>query len=327
MIAAATLSVAHGAIADPHTVTWSAQNPGAGLGDQAGVELAPGTVVRLGYFAITPEQVAAAFDDVAYLDTQFVEAGREVIGNFGGIYIGNQVEKMSSGFEVRGAFAQTLTLDAESIPEGSRFYVWVADTQDPRRVRAQALFSDMDWQVASEQVTPLQWGIESVHPADAEDVYLAVFGPETSVTVGGKLNKLRAIDKSKVTPGDLEDPDGNGIVVLLEEAFLVDDSTTAHTNLPYMAAADVLVYNRKSGGQATGWDRYRAGDLEYRIEVTSDFRNWQLASEVLGEAAITATALATGGERVALRFAALAALADAGAGVYFRVHVQRIVGG
>ncbi|MDA0813486.1 MAG: hypothetical protein O3C21_13990 [Verrucomicrobia bacterium] len=158
-------------------------------------------------------------------------------------------------------------------------------------------------------------------PSQGSNVYLADLGPESSTTVGGTLNKLRTIETTPVGPGDLEDPDGNGIVVLLEEAFLFDSTLPADSQMPHMAAADVLVYNRKSGGEANGWDLYRADDLEYRVEVTSDFHTWRLASEVLGRATVSSEARHAGGERVALQ---LPVRSGVNSGTYFRVQVKRL---
>ena len=318
--AAASFAVSTPALAGPHTITWSAQNPGAGLGSTAGAGLAPGTLVRLGYFTISPQEVATAFDNAVYLDSQFVEVARESVGNFGGVLYGNQIETSPSDFDVPGAFAQTITLDSDSVPAGSQFFIWASDSLQPNETTAQALFSAAEWQLSSEQVTAMQWGIESVDPANAGDVYLADLGPETSGSVGGLLNKLRPVELTP-SPGDLEDPDGNGIVVLLEEAFLATAPATAHANMPYMAASDILVYNRKSGGQAVGWDLYKSGDLEYRVEASNDFQNWQLASEVLGEALVAAEAVGTGGERVAVKFPTTT---DGLKRLYFRVHVHRV---
>lgn len=317
-LSALAITAAHGS---PHTVTWSAQNPGAALGDPQGDELAPGSVVRLGYFGISPEEVVATFNDIDYLDSQFTEVGREQIGNFGGIVYGQNVETVGSKFDVAGAFAQTITLESEDIPSGARFYIWVSNAGESLEATAQGIFSSADWVLSSEQVAALQWGIENVDQSSDANVYLADSGPETSFTVGGTLNKLRRIDTTPVGPGDLEDPDGNGIVALLEEAFLVNESAaTAHSHLPYMEAADVLVYNRKSGGESIGWDVYQAGDLEYRVEVSTDFKNWTLASEVMDDAGVSEVSV-TGGERVALT---LPVRADQNSGTYFRVHVRRL---
>ncbi|MEZ5327820.1 MAG: hypothetical protein R3F19_22470 [Verrucomicrobiales bacterium] len=327
ILVAATLSVAamKTAMGSPQTITWSAQNAGAALGSSGGNDLAPGALVRLGYFTVSPEEIAAAFNDVEVLDSQFIEVSREEVGNFGGVVYGQQVETTGSEFGVAGAFAQTITLDSDDVPAGARFYIWVSNEAEAETATAQAIFSSASWQLQNAQVAALQWGIENVDPSDGADVYLAEQGPQISKTVGGKLNKLRQIDTTPVGPGDLEDPDGNGIVVLLEEAFLFDAARPADAQMPYMAAADVLVYNRKSGGEATGWDLYRSDDLEYRVEVTSDFRTWKLASEVLGQAAtVTAEDRQAGGERVALK---LPVKSGRTTGTYFRVQVRRLVEG
>ena len=321
--AALSVAAAKTAVGSPHTITWSAQNAGAALGSAGGSDLAPGSLVRLGYFRVSPEEVAVAFNDVETLNSQFSEVSREQIGNFGGVVYGQLVETTGSGFGVAGAFAQTITLDSESAPAGTRFYIWVSDGNSPETTTAQGIFSSASWQLKSEQVAALQWGIENVNPAVGTDVYLADLGPESSETVGGTLNKLRTID-APVGTGDLEDPDGNGIVVLLEEAFLFDSTLPAGSQMPYMAAADVLVYNRKSGGEAIGWDLYRADDLEYRVEVTSDFQTWRLASEVLGQATASAEVSQAGGERVALQ---LPVRAGVNTGTYFRVQVRRVTPG
>ena len=137
-----------------------AQNPDAGLGDASGNELRPGAVVRLGYFDLSIEEVAAAFHDVDLLETSFTEMSREEIGNFGGVVFEGRVETSPSNYDVSGAFAQTVTLEGDDVQPGKRFYIWAfqegaADTG----FDYQAIFSSSNWTITGEQVTVPQWGI------------------------------------------------------------------------------------------------------------------------------------------------------------------------
>ncbi|MDA0813485.1 MAG: hypothetical protein O3C21_13985 [Verrucomicrobia bacterium] len=152
ILVSAALSVAamKTAVGSPHTITWSAQNAGAAIGDPGGSDLVPGSLVRLGYFTISPEQVAASFNDVETLNSQFNEVSRERIGNFGGVVYGQLVETTGSGFGVAGAFAQTITLDSGSVPAGMRFYIWVSDGDSPETATSQGIFSSASWQLKSE---------------------------------------------------------------------------------------------------------------------------------------------------------------------------------
>ena len=302
--------------ADPQTINWSAQNPGAALGSADGNPLSAGAVVRLGYFLLTSEEIEQNFFDLAFLDSQFVEVGREGVGNFGAILYGNRVETKPASFDVPGAFAQTITIEADLIPLDARFYIWAMDAESIPNVSQHGLFSSSDWMLTSLTPTAFQWGIENVDPSSDRDVYLATRGPEPSPEVGGLLNKLTLLDANPGA-GDNDDPDGNGIVALLEEAFMASPQN-AHAHLPHMTAPDVLTYFRKPEGTGSGWDHYRAGDLEYLVEASTNLEEWEPASETIDLDEESLTTLASGAERVLLRFSR-----PVEQGHYFRVRVLR----
>ena len=309
------------ALASPQTITWSAQNPGAGLGSAAGSALQEGAVVRLGYFLITPEEIDTVFDDVGFLESQFIEVGRERVGNFGGVVHGERVETAPASFNVPGAFAQTITVDSDSIPLDARFFIWATDAATIPAITEQALFSSSDWRLSSLPATALQWGIENVspRPRSKDDFYFGVQGPEHSEQVGGLLNKLLAVMPPELGPGDQEDPDGNGVVALLEEAFAVTDSAKAHVSLPHMTAADTLIFHRKPNGSGDDWALYLADGIEYRIEASIDLETWQLASKFVELVDRKATITESGAEQVSLRF-------DRATGTrhFFRIRVLRV---
>ena len=78
-IAAASLAAGGTVAGEPLTITWSAQNPGSGLASADGQELAPGSLVRLGYFRDRLETIPGRFHDLPYLEERFVEVSREQI--------------------------------------------------------------------------------------------------------------------------------------------------------------------------------------------------------------------------------------------------------
>ena len=189
----ATSSLLH---AGNSTITYSAQDTGAALGF-GGSELAVGSLVRFGYFDASVD-VAANWQNISLLNTKFTELAHTNVGYFNGATtLDNTTGSVVSAdngqnFNVPGAFAASVTLDASSLGlTTTRLYIWAYNTSTADVATATGIFSDSLWTIGSKFSATFDIG--AVRPTDLGDVYLAQLGPETSAALGGSLNQLQAI--------------------------------------------------------------------------------------------------------------------------------------
>jgi hypothetical protein len=186
-LAAAACLAALGAVtapatAGPATVTFSAQNTGALLADPGSAPLSASSIVRLGYFSLTVQQITDGMQDMNLLDANFHELAHAKITYFGGSTVLN-----SSGVEVsrsdgvsfpgaEGLFAHDVSLDATALGLlSTRPFLWALNAATPASSTEHAIFSDASWALPA--FGSFVMDIGDLSTLDASDVYLALRGP------------------------------------------------------------------------------------------------------------------------------------------------------
>jgi hypothetical protein len=188
-------SIALGAVAHAGavTATFSAQASGSGLGSVDGTDLAVGSLVRFGYFDGATD-FGAMLNDLSLLNTHFTELGSAKVGFFGGISVVNEFGAITShtdgtNYNVPGAFTGIVSLSPSPVLENTRLYMWAYNSSSMGGATAHAIFSDDAWKLGAFG-TPV-FELRTANPLDANDIYLAVQGPQVAASgIGGTLNKL-----------------------------------------------------------------------------------------------------------------------------------------
>ena len=324
LICSFVLALGSIAFSEVVTITWASQNNSSALGTADGKELPSGSLVRLGIFGVSGEELVANASNAAYLEANFIELSRELIGRFGGeLVVDGHGGTEPTNYNVDGVFAQKVSFDSAELA-GQRLSIWAFNADASHLSTEHAIFSQPDWIVPERATDILQIGLESLDPLNHKTVYLAERGPELSATAGGFLNKLIPMESA---PGpDLEDSDGDGVVALLEEAFGMDPGSPDSHLMPEVQSAEVdgmtlqaISMRRVAGGEQISPAVYHAGDLVYSVEVSQDLENWTSDEVPIVQLAEPSTPVA-GIERVSFRIADPAVSQSS----YLRVRVARL---
>lgn len=267
-------------MAGPVTLTWSAQEPGSALCQANGIPLNSNSIVRLGYFDISPEQIRELFAEPIQLDAHFTTLASSTITAFGGVEHHGLPLLTTPGTihpEASGCFAANLVLSpvpGSSLPDGQRCYIWVMNNALVASATEHAILSDHTWILDSSGFGPQAWDLSQATSGDSSDLVLGHRGPQISPLVGGKVLRLTNTAQLKV---DRSDNDKDGVPSLLENAFSMDTEVPDANKLPRVTvqgAQPKLNYVRKSGGISTSDGSYTGGGLRYTVEVTCDLKTW-----------------------------------------------------
>ncbi len=192
-LSAVALLAPKAVLANMSTVTYSAQEPGGGLGLPSAEEVSVGALIRFGYFDASVD-FSNMWSDVSLLNTHFTELATSLVGDFGGVTIIDNAGVSSEGTPgtpsgSAGVFAASVSLDASVLGLAStRMYIWAFDTSTTGAATAQGIFSGSEWIIGSSPT--LTFDISGVSPTGPGDVYLATQGPETAPNAKGMINKL-----------------------------------------------------------------------------------------------------------------------------------------
>jgi hypothetical protein len=245
-----------------------------GIGDAQGTDLPVGNLVRVGAFTVPESVVASNRYNVAFLQTNFVEFGTTTIG--AGI-----------APAVPAHFASSLAADTSTLGiEGQRIYLWVfnATTRTAATQHAILTSSNAAWVFPSELPVPGSTLID-IAQTPTNNVLVGGYGLGTSDYYAGISQTVRLYNlqilpwetwgagifgTNRFNPaigGKGADPDGDGLVNLLEYAFGSSPTNRGSASRPSSALTNKTAYI--TFGRATN-----ALDVTWRVEVTSNFLSW-----------------------------------------------------
>lgn len=314
-------------VAGPVTLTWGAQERGSALCQTNGIPLDSTSVVRLGYFDISPEQIQQLFAEPVELDTHFTTLASSTITAFGGVdHSGLPLLSTPGTFhpEAGGCFAASLILSPlanSSLSDGQRCYIWVMNNASVADATEHGVISDHTWVLNLGGFGPLSWDLSEATSGDPSDLVLGHRGPQSSPLVGGKILRLINTAQLKV---DRSDDDRDGVSNLLENAFVMDPGLPDSAKLPRISLQGPhakLNYIRKSGGVSASDGSYTAGGLRYTVEVTCDLNTWITYTTNNPAYLLVTPATDPNTENVSITLSANAA---SGACLFARVRVERV---
>lgn len=264
----------------PSTLSWSAQDSGAGISLTDGSPLSVGAIVRLGYFDLDADQLEALFCDPAVLESHFTTLASAKVGSFESQTFLGAPELNSSGISesgAAGAFAATLNFTpagGASDLNGKRCYIWAMNASSVAASTYHGIFSHHTWIINSNTFGGTQWDLSQVSATDPQDVILGHRGPQVSAILGGPVLRLTNTSQLKI---DISDDDKDGTPALLETAFAMNPAKPDSDKLPKIATNQgrpALSFTRKSGGVTASDGSYTADGLRYVIEMSSDLKTW-----------------------------------------------------
>jgi hypothetical protein len=190
------------------TVVWSATINGFDMFN--GADVAVGSLVRLGTFNLTDDEITQNAQNVPFLESHFTQFGSTTIGN---------------GGQPAGHF--TATTSNESVTAvtlaGSQIYVWAFSSGTVANSTEHGIFyipkaTDADWQFPEQVPLPgsTQIGLDDLTDAatsttlrNGAKTLIGTFGPGTSASTGKPNFTLQAVPEP-----------GSGVILALSGCIL-----------------------------------------------------------------------------------------------------------
>ncbi len=323
----ASLAAANFALAGPVTLSWSAQDPGAGLCLTNGSPLAIGSTVRLGYFDLAAGELDARFADPVDLASHFTVLATTTVGSFAGQSFLEAPDLNQSGTtlaEAPGCFAANLNFTPAANPaalDGKRCYIWAMNAATVPAASYHGIYSHHAWIINAGGFGNIQWDLSQVSVSDPRDLILGHRGPQVSPVVGGSVLRLTNTAQLRI---DRSDADSDGASALLEEAFAMDPTHADGAKLPRLRTTTgqaALAFTRKAGGVTVADGSYTAAGLRYIIEMSSDLKGWTPCQSATQPALTVQPGTTAGTEDVTLTLTA----ENLAAGCQFaRVRIERV---
>ncbi len=167
-------------------VSWSAADR-SGVGDASGVDLPAGDLVRVGNFTLTDAQIMANKDNLAFLESHFIEFGRAAIGDgLGGL----------PAFWFKNTNASTNALGLM----GKRIYYFVYDTatgSTPTQIGVFTAPANSGWIFPDDDDIPNTTSTDLANvPHDSTGLLIGGFGNGTDNQNGQPLYNLAILSAS-----------------------------------------------------------------------------------------------------------------------------------